>query len=286
MTSEMGSAGRNGEHTASIDPTASVANGTQASQTATTTCATQMGPTARPRLPWLPTDEESGTEPEDLYSQGDRPDPLQTDWERTVGGAVGGNRRTAPLRVLLAEDADCREGRMLDPPNWRACDEPHLYGERAPVTNTSSGVTTYGVDRGCATDYGEPEMSGYIVRDPWYTQSQPGRPCPEAVWGNRTTTSRNVPEPDRTNATARREGGASQGVRCQSVPLDAPDAALRGQRLLAYGERLRREETEISNPGAGRARHPARPRRPTARQEWLETTGGASACTSRSWRER
>ncbi len=62
-----------------------------------------------------------------------------------------------------------------------------------------------------------------------------------------------------------------QGTRCQPVPLDAPDVALRGQRLLAYGERLRREEAETGNPGAGRARHPARPRRPTARQEWLET---------------
>ncbi len=69
-------------------------------------------------------------------------------------------------------------------------------------------------------------MSGYIVRDPWYTQSQLGRPCPEAVWGYRTTTSRNVPESDRANATARREENAFQGARCQSVPLDAPDAAL------------------------------------------------------------
>ena len=50
----------------------------------------------------------------------------------------------------------------------------------------------------------------------------------------------------------------------------APDVALRGQRLLAYGERLRREEAETGNPGAGRARHPARPRRPMARQEWQE----------------
>ncbi len=92
IASEVGSAGRCGEHTASTDPTASVANGTQASQTATTNRATQMGSTVRSRLPWLPTDDESGTETEDLYSQGDRPDPLKTDWERTVGGAVGGNR--------------------------------------------------------------------------------------------------------------------------------------------------------------------------------------------------
>ena len=86
--------------------------------------------------------------------------------------------------------------------------------------------------------------------------------------------SRNVPEPERANVAALREENASQGARRQPVPLDAPDVALRGQRLLAYGERLRREEAETGNPGAGCACHPARPRRPTARQEWLETVEG------------
>ena len=86
--------------------------------------------------------------------------------------------------------------------------------------------------------------------------------------------SRNIPEPDRANVVAAREENASQGARRQPVPLDAPDVALRGQRLLAYGERLRRDEAETGNPGAGRARHPARPRRPTARQEWLEAVEG------------
>ncbi len=52
------------------------------------------------------------------------------------------------------------------------------------------------------------------------------------------------------------------------------DVALWGQRLLAYGERLWREEIEAVNPAAGRARHPARPRRPTARQQWLEVAEG------------
>ncbi len=90
--SEAGSTGRCGECAASTDPTASAVNGTQTSQTGTNTRSTQMGPTLRSGLPWLPTDDESGTEPEDPYSQGDRPDPLKTDWERTGGGAVGGNR--------------------------------------------------------------------------------------------------------------------------------------------------------------------------------------------------
>ncbi len=56
------------------------------------------------------------------------------------------------------------------------------------------------------------------------------------------------------------EEGTIRGARRHPVPLDAPDVALRGQRLLAYGERLRREEAEAVNPAAGRARHPARPR--------------------------
>ena len=279
ITSESGSAGRCGEHVASTDPTASTANGTQTSQAETATRSTQMGSAVQSGLLWLPRDDESGTEPEDLYSPEHRPNPLKTDWERTVGG----NRRSVPPRVLLVEEAGCREGRILDASSLRACDEPRLYRERAPVTNASSGVTTYGVDRSCTADYGEPGMDGYIVRDPWYTQSQSGRPCPETVWGYRTAMSRNVPEPDRANVAAQREENASQGARHQPVPLDAPDVALRGQRLLAYGERLRRDRAETGSSGAGRARHPARSRRSPGRQEWLETV---DACATRSYGER
>ncbi len=209
----------------------------------------------------MPADDESGTDPEDPYSQEDRPDPLKTDWERTVGGAVGGNRRLAPPRVLLVEDAECREGRILNSSSLRACDEPRLYRERVPVTNASSGVTTYRIDRSCTAD-------------PWYTQSRSCTPCPETMWGNRTAMPSNVPEPDRPNVTMPGAEGTSHGARHQTVPLDAPDVALRGQRVLAYGERLRREEIEAGNPDAGRARHPAKPRRPTARQEWPETVEG------------
>ncbi len=80
--------------------------------------------------------------------------------------------------------------------------------------------------------------------------------------------SRSVPEPDRVSAAAPREENVSQGVRRQPVPLDAPDVALRGQRLQAYEETFWGEEVEAGNPGAGCARHPARPRWPPARQEW------------------
>ncbi len=84
ITLEAGSTGRCGERAASTDPTASAANGTQTSQTETTTRSTQMGSTVRSGLPWLPTDDESGTEPEDPYSQSNRPDPWKADWEWTV----------------------------------------------------------------------------------------------------------------------------------------------------------------------------------------------------------
>ncbi len=184
---------------------------------------------------------------------------------------MGGSRRLTQPRVLLVEDTECREGRILNTSSWRAGDESRLYRECAPVTNASSGATMYGAERNYTADYGEPEVDGCIVRDPWPTQSQSGRPCPEAVWGYRTTMSRSVPEADRVSAAAPREENVSRGARRQPVPLDAPDVALRGQRLQAYEERLRREDGETGNPGAGRARHPARPRRPPARQEWLET---------------
>ena len=45
------------------------------------------------------------------------------------------------------------------------------------------------------------------------------------------------------------------------IPLDAPDVALRGQRLMAYEERLRREEGQVSQE-SGRARPSNRSYRP------------------------
>ena len=45
-------------------------------------------------------------------------------------------------------------------------------------------------------------------------------------------------EPARPVLTAPGEEGTIHGARHHSVPLDAPDVALQGQRVLAYGERL------------------------------------------------
>ncbi len=91
------------------------------------TKSTQMGPTLRSGLPWLATDDESGTETEDPYSQGDRPDPLKSGWERTVRGDVEGNRRLVPPHVVLVEEPECCEGRMMDPPSQRQNDESRPY---------------------------------------------------------------------------------------------------------------------------------------------------------------
>ena len=235
-----------------------------------------MGPSLRSGLPWLPTDDESGTEPKGPYSHQDRPDPLKTDWERTIGGTVGGSRRLVPPHVIRVEDAECCDERIRDPSSQRASEEPRLYRERAPVNHVSSSTSVYSAERSHATDYGEPEASYYVDRDPWYTQSQSGRPCPETVWGYRTTMPRSVPapnammEPARPILVAAGEESMIHGAGRHPVPLDASDVTLWGQRLLAYGERLRLEEGEAVNPAAGRARHPARPRRPMARQQWPE----------------
>ncbi len=216
--SDAGSDGRCGERAASTDHTAGTANLTQTSQVGTNTRSTQMGSTLQSGLPWLPTDDESGTEPEDLYSQGDRPDPRKADWERTVGGAVGGNRWLVQPRVLLVGDAECCEERMMDTSSQSACDEPRLYRERAPVNHVNSSAMAYGIERNHTTDYGEPEADCYITRDPGYTQSQSRRPCPETVWGYRTATCWSVPapiveiEPSRPNVTAPGEESAFPGA--------------------------------------------------------------------------
>ncbi len=165
--SEAGSMGRCGECTASTDPTASAVSETQTSQMGTSTRSTQMGPTLRSGFPWLATDDESGTEPKNPFSQGDRPDPLKMGWERTVGGVVGENRRLVPSYVILVEETECCDGRMMDP--TRQC-------------QNGASATLYSAERSRTEDYGQPEAKYYVDREPWYTQSKLGRPCPETVW--------------------------------------------------------------------------------------------------------
>ncbi len=69
-------------------------------------------------------------------------------------------------RVILVENTECHDGRILDLSSLHACDEPRLYRERAPVTNASSGDTDCGAEGNHAADFGEPETSYYVDRDP------------------------------------------------------------------------------------------------------------------------
>ncbi len=87
-----------------------------------------MGAGPRSKLPWLATKDESGMEPEDVYSQGDQPDPLEAGWEQAVGGAVGGVRYFVPPQAALAEETDCCEERMTD--YSRPCE----YSESKPYS--------------------------------------------------------------------------------------------------------------------------------------------------------
>ncbi len=64
--------------------------GTRATQTGSSVKATQADTAMQSRLLWLATGAESETEPGDLYSQGDQPDPHKDRWELAVGGAVSG----------------------------------------------------------------------------------------------------------------------------------------------------------------------------------------------------
>ncbi len=76
--------------------------------------ATQADPATRSRLPWLPTDGETVTEPEDLYSQGDRMDSHKDRWEKAVGGTVSGTRRLVPPWGPFVRDPDCCEEETND----------------------------------------------------------------------------------------------------------------------------------------------------------------------------
>ncbi len=59
-------------------------------------------------------------------------------------------------------------------------------------------------------------------------------------------------------ATSDPDGDGYSGTQRHTVILDAPNVALRRQRLMAYGERLRQKEAEITQE-PGRARPTGRP---------------------------
>ncbi len=171
----------------------------------------------------------------------------------------------------------------MKPSSQRQNNESKPYRARYPANCTSARATLYNSERSRTEDYGEPEAEYYVDRDPWYTHSQLGRPCSETVWGHRMTMPRSAPAQNAVLApvcpmqnavtapaqTTPGEVDMIRGAR-RHLPLDAPDVALREQRLLVYGERVRRVKAEAVYPEKGHACHSARPRRPMARQQWPE----------------
>ncbi len=92
----------------------SATEGMQTSQTGSGAKFMLAYQTTRQGLPWLALDDYSETEPEDLYSRGDRADPQKSSCERTVGDTVNGVRHLAhphcPDRrdQLLQRKVNCR----------------------------------------------------------------------------------------------------------------------------------------------------------------------------------
>ncbi len=166
---------------------------------------------------------------------------------------MGGNRRLVPPCVILVEDAECCDWRIMDPSSQRARDEPRLYRERASVNPANLGVTVYGTERNTA-DYGDPETDCYTDRDPWYTQSQSGRPCPETLWGYRTAMSRSVPEPNagieptRPNVTAPGEGSTLRGAGRHPVLLDATRRSIMGTKAIGLWRTVTAGRDRSSQP--------------------------------------
>ena len=68
-------------------------------------------------------------------------------------------------------------------------------------------------------------------------QSQMSRPTYDVVWGSQQSRPKTATGMSAT-APLNPEGNDYPRTQGHPVPLDAPDVALRGQRLMAYGERL------------------------------------------------
>ncbi len=108
-TSDAGAAGRNVGRTTSADLTGGATGASVTTQARRCAKATQADPATRARLLWLPTDDETETKPEDMYSQRDRLDPHKDPWEKAVGGAVSGTRQIIPPWGPLVREPDCCE---------------------------------------------------------------------------------------------------------------------------------------------------------------------------------
>ena len=97
------------------------------------------------------------------------------------------------------------------------------------------------------------------------TDEQTG-PTFDVMWGSQPSRPMTATGISAGAATSDLDGDGYSGAQCHPVPLDAPDVALQSQRLLAYDERLRREEVEITQE-PGRARPTGRPHRPPMKRQ-------------------
>ncbi len=145
-----------------------------------------------------------------------------------------------------------------DPDNTSTTNQDHsdLDNERIALVSTITSAAYEGTDECC-----DPDGHYYVSRDPWYTQSQTNRPTFDVMRGSQPSRPMTATEINAAAATSDPDGDGYSGAQRHPVCLDVPDVTLQGQRLLAYGERLRREEAEnIQEPG--RACPTGRPHRP------------------------
>ncbi len=187
--------------------------------------ATQVDPAKRSRVPWLPTDEETETEPEDLYSQGDRVDSRKDRWERGVGGAASGIRRLLPPRGPLGRDPDCREEETQERSQQSRYGETRPFGLGHPAGRSGASATVTRATYEETEDCYEPEGDCYNSRDPWYTQSQTSRSTYDVVWGSQQSRPMTATGMSAAAAWHPEREDYSRSQR-HPVPLDAPDAAL------------------------------------------------------------
>ena len=184
-----------------------------------------------------------------MYSQGDRLDPRKERWEKAVGGAVSGTQHIIPPRGSLAREPDYREEGMNGRSRESQYEESRPFRLRQPADHAGASATITHAAYGGMDECCDPEDDWYGSRDPWYMQSQMSRPTFDVVWGSqqsRPMTATGIS----AAATSDPDGDGYSGTQHHAVPLDAPNVALQDQRLMAYGERLRREEEQITQePG-------------------------------------
>ncbi len=149
---------------------------------------------------------------------------------------------------------------------------PFQLGHPAGRAGASATVTRATYEE--AEDCCEPEGDCYSSRDPWYTQSQTSRPTYDVMWGSQQ--SRPLAATGTSATTAwQSEGDDYSRSQRHPIPLDAPDVALRGQRLMTYKERLMREEGRASQE-TGWARPSNRSYRPPVERSY-QPPGGSSS---------